>query len=268
MAREDPLREASLRPAVAFRQAWQLSEHWCLSHRELLLLLGEPDRANYQRWRLGDLTGFPRETVLRLHLLLDLHRTLQRIFARPDSGYDWVTRPDVALGGRSPLDRMLDGGLDDIQVVHDRLITEAGGMSLGNARRAGRRLPGTPLERSLREALARFSDAWCRTEGRTLLPEAEPVYGFISWNAVERWVRDGGGAEDAPIRSRIEGLLVQASRILRQDEEVWAWLTERHPFLSNEPPLSLAVTPGGLRRAERILQLSALHTLTAKKVGR
>ncbi|WP_424140544.1 antitoxin Xre/MbcA/ParS toxin-binding domain-containing protein [Roseomonas chloroacetimidivorans] len=245
-----------------------MSEHWGLSHRELLLLLGEPDRASYQRWRLGDLTGFPRETVLRLHLLLDLHRTLQRIFARPDSGYDWVTRSDVALGGRSPLDRMLDGGLGDLQVVHDRLTTEAGGISLDDATRAGRRLPGTPLERNLQEALARFSDAWCRAEGGPLPPEAEPVHGFTSWEAMERWVRDGGGAEDAPIRSRIETLLVQANRILRQDEEVRAWLTERHPFLSNEPPLSLAVTPGGLRRAERILPMSALHAVTAKKVGR
>jgi hypothetical protein len=101
-------------------------------------------------------------------------------------------------------------------------------------------------------ALARYCD---RERGIAVSPEkgVKPSIHFPSWEAVERWVWDGDGDEDAPIRSRVARLLVLARRVISDEGALRRWVTERQPWIGGMSPLAAAVTPGGLHRAERLL---------------
>jgi uncharacterized protein (DUF2384 family) len=75
-----------------------------------------------------------------------------------------------------------------------------------------------------------------------------------TWSEAERWMWDGDGDEDAPIRSRIAELMVQAGRVLGGDEMALRWLTEPQIWIGGEPSLVAAVTPGGAHRVKDLLR--------------
>ena len=113
--------EAMLRAALA------LFDRWGLTAAEARRLLGEPSERTYQRWRRGEVAGIPHDTVFRLGALLGIHKALRYMFAAPERGYAWVRKPNAAFGGRSALDKMLQGAPTDVAAVRAYLDAERGG---------------------------------------------------------------------------------------------------------------------------------------------
>jgi Ni/Co efflux regulator RcnB len=113
--------EAMLRAALA------LFDCWGLTAVEARRLLGEPSERTYQRWRRGEVATVPHDTVFRLGALLGIHKALRYMFPSPERGYAWVRKPNAAFGGRSALDKMLQGAPTDIAEVRAYLDAERGG---------------------------------------------------------------------------------------------------------------------------------------------
>lgn len=109
------------------RACLALFDRWGLSTAEARRLLGEPSPRTYQRWRNGQVASLPHDTVFRLGTLLGIHKALRFMFASPAQGYAWVRRPNVAFGGRSALDRMLQGAPTDLAAVRAYLDAERAG---------------------------------------------------------------------------------------------------------------------------------------------
>ena len=109
------------------RAVLTLFDRWGLTAAEARRLLGEPSERTYQRWRRGEVAGIPHDTVFRLGALLGIHKALRYMFTSPERGYGWVRRPNAAFGGRSALDRMLQGAPTDIAAVRAYLDAERGG---------------------------------------------------------------------------------------------------------------------------------------------
>lgn len=112
-------------PAV--RAFFNLAAAWQLTHQERYSLLGEPDTADYEAWRLGVPERVTPEVVCRVSYMLGIYKALHTIF--PDAGQadGWLKRPnkEKMFGGRSALDVMIADGPAGMVLVRDYLDATA-----------------------------------------------------------------------------------------------------------------------------------------------
>lgn len=104
-----------------------LFERWALVEADARKLLGGPTTEIYAQWRAGKVDDVPQITQLRIYDLLGIEDALRSLFSQPDRAYQWVRRPNSNFGGRSALDRMLDGAPGDIADVRRYLDAETRG---------------------------------------------------------------------------------------------------------------------------------------------
>ncbi|RAP39624.1 hypothetical protein BYZ73_19510 [Rhodovulum viride] len=100
---------------------------WGVRDEDAATLLGGLSVKTYRRWRSGDYGRVGRDLADRMSNLLGIHKALRILFQDPARGYAWVTRPNEAFGGRSPLDVMRQGGMGDLQRVRAYLDSARGG---------------------------------------------------------------------------------------------------------------------------------------------
>jgi len=113
--------------AVAMRAVMRIFDHWQLSNTEARRLLGEPATRTFQRWKAGDVRSLPADTMFRLGTLLGIHKGLGYMFTEKERGYAWVRKGNIAFGGASTLDRMMQGTPVDLVAVRNYLDAERPG---------------------------------------------------------------------------------------------------------------------------------------------
>jgi hypothetical protein len=109
------------------RAVLSMFDRWQMTATESRRLLGNPAERTYQRWRKGDVATLSADTVFRLGVLLGIHKALRYLFTSPERGYAWIRKPNAAFGGRSALDKMLQGAPTDLAEVRAYLDAERGG---------------------------------------------------------------------------------------------------------------------------------------------
>ena len=109
------------------RAVLNLFGRWQLTPAEARILLGDPSERTFQRWRKGEVASLPSDTIFRLGTLLGIHKALRYMFADSARGYAWVRAPNLAFGGHSALDRMLQGAPTNLAAVRAYLDAERGG---------------------------------------------------------------------------------------------------------------------------------------------
>ena len=111
------------RPGVAGRIADGLARVWTLNDANLLQLLGLADPGEIMRLREDLPEALHHEVLERLAMLLDILQALRTLLPRADAADTWIKRPHEAplLGGRTPLNLMLDEGLAGIRAVRAHL---------------------------------------------------------------------------------------------------------------------------------------------------
>ena len=109
------------------RAAFNLFRRWGVNDTQARVLLGQPSRATFYRWKAGEIGTVPHDTVCRLGDLMGIHKALRYMFAEPARGYAWISKPNAAFAGASALDRMLGGAPGDVAAVRDYLDAERGG---------------------------------------------------------------------------------------------------------------------------------------------
>jgi hypothetical protein len=121
LARED--RRDAERIEAGLRTFFRIADAWELSPDEAMVLLGSPPRSTFYKWRSGDVGRVPPDTLERLSHLFGVYGALHSIFSAPERADGWVRRPNqaAAFGGRSALDRMLDGRVADLWEVRRHL---------------------------------------------------------------------------------------------------------------------------------------------------
>lgn len=115
--RDPAVRESLSGPAV--RLFLKLADLWRLTVDQRRVLLGDISRPTYHNWRAGRVGTLSRDQLERVSLLLGIHKGLKLLFADDAAAYRWFTSPnrDGVFGGRSPLMRLLMGGMDDLYAV-------------------------------------------------------------------------------------------------------------------------------------------------------
>jgi len=112
------------------RDAFRLLDAWMIPKELQPQLLGLPTglrKREINRYRMG--MALPREgdSYRRIATLLRIDDMTRKMF--PHSALSaclWVTTPNLRYGSRTPLDTMLEGGLEGMQRVEQSLATPGG----------------------------------------------------------------------------------------------------------------------------------------------
>lgn len=101
------------------RAFFAIAGRWALTDEEQMGLLGLHDRPILARWRAGKDIVLERETLERISCVLSIYESLAVLLPEPPRADAWVRSPNRArpFGGRSALDLMLQGDLDDLLAV-------------------------------------------------------------------------------------------------------------------------------------------------------
>jgi hypothetical protein len=117
-ALRDPKVRERMSPA-AVRLFMRLSDLWRLAVDQRRVLLGDISKPTYHNWQSGKVGTLTRDQLERISLVLGIHKGLKLVFADEASAQRWLTSPnrDLPFGGQSPLDRVLNGSIDDLYAV-------------------------------------------------------------------------------------------------------------------------------------------------------
>lgn len=107
--------------AVALKAFFNLAAEWNLATEEQVTLLGRPSRRTLYRWKAGDVAGLPPDTLERISVLLGIYKALEILLPVPERARAWFRRANEAFGGRSALEVMLGGKVDDLYQVRRHL---------------------------------------------------------------------------------------------------------------------------------------------------
>ncbi len=113
--------------AVALKAFFNLAAEWGLTPTDQLTLLGQPSRRTFYRWRAGEVAGLPADTLERISVLLGVYKALNILLPIRERANAWVKRDNTAFGGRSALDVMKQGRVDDLYQVRRYLDAWRGG---------------------------------------------------------------------------------------------------------------------------------------------
>ena len=114
---------------AGFRTFMTIADQWQLSVTERVCLLGDIAESTYHNWRSGKIGEPSRDQLERLSLMLGIYKALRLIFSDESTGTRWLrgANTDAPFASRSPLQRMLDGSIDDLYTVRRYLDAWRGG---------------------------------------------------------------------------------------------------------------------------------------------
>lgn len=107
--------------AVALKAFFKLALEWGLTPTDQLALLGQPSRRTFYRWRAGVVATLPADTLERISVLLGAYKSLHILLPIKDRANAWVKHANAAFGGRSALEVMRHGRVDDLYQVRRHL---------------------------------------------------------------------------------------------------------------------------------------------------
>lgn len=118
----DALREPDERRRLsgpAVRLFFRIAELWDLSIDRQRAMLGDVSKQTYYNWKAGKVGVLTRDQIERVSLVLGILKGLRLIFADEAAGVRWLKSEnrDLPFGGRPPLDRMANGGINDLYEV-------------------------------------------------------------------------------------------------------------------------------------------------------
>ncbi|MPY87111.1 MAG: DUF2384 domain-containing protein [Luteitalea sp.] len=115
--------------APAVRTFFNIGRAWKLNVAEQRALLGWPASSTYHKYKSGDVGMLAYDTLVRISLVLGIYKALHILYPEPTLADRWVRLPNSnpLFGGRSPLEVMVDAGMDGLYRVRRLLDARRGG---------------------------------------------------------------------------------------------------------------------------------------------
>ena len=103
----------------ALRLFFRTADLWGLTVDQSRAILGDISRQTYYNWKGAEGVVLTRDQLERISLVLGVLKGLRLVFAEDAAGRRWLTsaNTDYAFAGASPLQRMTDGGVNDLYAV-------------------------------------------------------------------------------------------------------------------------------------------------------
>lgn len=116
------------REAEAMQRAvTEIFARWGVSDADAATILGGISSKTFRRWRKGEYGRVNRDLADRMSYILGIHKALRIIFAEPATGYRWMNSPNAKFGGRTPVQVLLRGGMEDLGRLRRYLDSTRGG---------------------------------------------------------------------------------------------------------------------------------------------
>ena len=110
---------------LAIELSFTIMRGWALSDSEQFTLTDLKDAYTFQLWQQRVFTELSKETYLRLACIIDVNRQLKLLGATTTSAVRWLKSSNPAFQNQSPLQHMLNRGLQGIQDVSRALHKQA-----------------------------------------------------------------------------------------------------------------------------------------------
>lgn len=131
-SRTRPLRTA--RPSdealgsTALTAFFNIGSAWDLSAEDERLLLGNPPRSTFFKWKSERAAKLSPDTLERISYIMGIYKALHILLPDPTAADAWVAKPNTAVpfGGKSALERMRGGRVMDLADVRRYLDAERG----------------------------------------------------------------------------------------------------------------------------------------------
>lgn len=112
-------------PAIDARLAlagfFGIMDLWGASNAQARAILGEPAQRTFYAWKSGQVGAVPPDVLRRIGYVSGIYKALQILYSDPAQADGWVTRPNRAFGGQTPLERMSAGDVTDLAAVRQYL---------------------------------------------------------------------------------------------------------------------------------------------------
>ncbi len=115
-----------LDPAVRRRLAgpglrafFTITKRWDITAQGQRILLGSPSESTFYNWKAGKHGTLSYDQLERISLVLGIHKALTLLFADEGTGLTWLWQPndERTFGGKTPVERMQVGSIDDLYRV-------------------------------------------------------------------------------------------------------------------------------------------------------
>lgn len=125
----DPVPARNARNRSLMNAFVRISDMWGLTTEQQRVLLGNPSRSTYFKWRKDSDPPLPPDTQERISYILGIFKDLQILLPDAHQADTWIKAPNAnpLFGGKSALDRMLSGKVADLYTVRQYLDAERGG---------------------------------------------------------------------------------------------------------------------------------------------
>ncbi|SDF19325.1 antitoxin Xre/MbcA/ParS toxin-binding domain-containing protein [Limimaricola pyoseonensis] len=114
---ERPVAAAEARPLV--RSTVMLARVWQLRDAQMVAILGDMQPEAWRRWCDGRVEIVDRERLRRMAVLVEIHVATRAASAALGAA-DWIRARLPELDGRSPLQLMASGRIEDLLRLRDR----------------------------------------------------------------------------------------------------------------------------------------------------
>ena len=111
---------------VALKTFFNVMEKWGVAGREQIILLGQPSRTTFYKWKKGDATSIPCDTLERISYVLGIYKALGVLFPNHQLADAWPKKPNQAFSNESALEYMCKGGMKHLHDMRRYLDAQRG----------------------------------------------------------------------------------------------------------------------------------------------
>ena len=117
-------RTPELRPNVekhglAMQGFFGIMERWDVDNGTARAILGSPPERTFFDWKRGRVARLSNDTLRRIGYVAGIWKALQIVYSNPQLADSWISRPNRAFGGQTPLARMAAGDVTDLAAVRE-----------------------------------------------------------------------------------------------------------------------------------------------------
>ncbi|MFT4924047.1 MAG: hypothetical protein ACI8WB_000125 [Phenylobacterium sp.] len=102
---------------TALRVFFNITDGWQLSSQDTMVLLGEPARSTFFKWRKGEGPALSKDTLERISYVMGIYKALRLLFPTEEQANAWPKKVNKYYDGHSALDFMLKGSVTHLSDV-------------------------------------------------------------------------------------------------------------------------------------------------------
>ncbi|HWM47594.1 MAG TPA: MbcA/ParS/Xre antitoxin family protein [Xanthobacteraceae bacterium] len=105
------------RQALAMQGFFGIMQRWAVDNETARAILGTPAPRTFYEWKRGKVARLSNDTLRRIGYVAGIWKALQIVYSDAGMADTWVHRPNRALNGQTPLQRMAAGDVTDLAAV-------------------------------------------------------------------------------------------------------------------------------------------------------